>query len=235
MKRKSSNNIKNNKGKSDSRKASYYSQGVPYKIIFKGKELRRVYQKNRKIEYSDLKEEGIALIDGDNYSLILIKDDINIIVFLKFDGSYYMDQNDKNKSRLWCYDYTLFYINTTYNKERPFKFYDYTKQNPYNIRRIDHLGTNVNIRISRSICDVMEPILLYNTTILRSYKSPGLENLIIRCDIRRENYDKFINNYILLLFLINIIEKYELPIDIYNYILKLNIFSDYTEYQQCNY
>jgi len=197
--------------------------GIPYRIIFKGKELKRIYSHKETITFNDLKKEenNIALIDS-NCNLIMFKDDNNIILLIR----------DKN----FPYIFDMYFIDTeNYNieKEDPYiidkfgglnscdwKGYQFPRhmiKHPFKGEdRRDDLGIIINK-------DIYQNIFIYNNFIIyerdeytgRRKTRQTDHSLTIYCDIKYDDFKKYNNKSILiLLYIVEICNIFYLPDDI---------------------
>jgi hypothetical protein len=230
MKRK--NSIPSYKNKS----SQSSSQGFPYRVILNGKELKRVFQEGKKLEYSDILEAGndTILIESPKLSLMLLKHGDNIVCLSKRTTKL-IDNNDPSRYRNWCYKYVMYYIIVLdRHRQIDFMYYDIQKSNPYNIKP-DYTRIHENISL---ICNESnpEPILIYdidsNINFIIANKTFKL-NLAIYCNIKQSDFEIYKNNCITILCIIpyfNII--FDIPEDVYNILIYLFKLIKYRELPQ---
>jgi hypothetical protein len=199
-----------------------YNRGIPYKIIFNDRELKRIYQ-YKKISYGDLPEEGNALIDANDFSLILIRDGTNIIVFCKslctpmiHQTGMPVDKSDeyanfkKNTPKTWMIKHYAYVITRGAILIRN-DIYCIGKEDPYNIGKTYLAGNYCNLTMLTISCNFKT--LFSGLTYTLNPKNSS--RIGIWCDIKRGDYDLWINAsvYKFLLIediLINALIPYEL-------------------------
>lgn len=175
---------------------SYYNQGVPIYIICDGKEYNIIFNRGEKLNnFKQVPEEGTAIIDGDEYDIILFrynKDDI--ICLIKGNGNYKL----KDKEGTWCYNYDYIYIQYCNNIDhnvtpiyKNTKIFDTTNKNPYHINRYNDKGCpNGCINMIRSHISgnlgKMQPIITCRTP----YNNKHI--IEVYCTTKRKDYIKYI-------------------------------------------
>src|SRR5579863_4018980 len=198
---------------------SFYdgNQGVPYKITFNDKELKGIYY-HKKVSYNDLSEEGTALIDTRDFSLILIKDGVNIVVFRKtlVDPVWY--QVGLEIPKTWILGYHAFYITSGTLLEGCNEFY--TNRDSYNISS-DYLTNNYRNLVMLSSLNYNMKTLFCGINFWRTFKQDNNKKTInIWFDRKRKDYDMWINNSTYkFLLLYNILMNASIPTEIYKYII----------------